>query len=43
VAELLADADAAGVLRWAVSVDSTVIRAHQHAATLSRHTGGSGE
>lgn len=41
--ELLAEADAAGVLDWAVSVDSTVIRAHQHAATLPRHTGGSGE
>lgn len=42
-AELLADADAAGELDWAVSVDSTVNRAHQHATTLPRHTGGSVE
>jgi transposase len=45
---LLAEADAAGELDWAVSVDSTTARVHQHAATLSRevaqtlpsHTGG---
>ncbi|GAA4173883.1 hypothetical protein GCM10022287_16960 [Gryllotalpicola koreensis] len=35
-AALLADADAAGRLDWAVSVDSTVNRAHQHASTLPR-------
>jgi transposase len=33
---LLAEADAAGALEWAVSVDSTTARVHQHAATLSR-------
>ncbi len=30
---LLAEADAAGELDWAVSVDSTNVRAHQHSAT----------
>ena len=48
---LLAEADAAGELDWAVSVDSTTTRVHQHAATLPReavvtlpsHTGGSVE
>lgn len=39
-AELLAEADAAGELVWDVSVDSTVNRAHQHATSLPRHTGG---
>lgn len=29
---LLAQADAAGDLDWVVAVDSTVVRAHQHAA-----------
>ncbi len=33
---LLAEADAAGELDWAVSVDSTVVRAHQHGATAKR-------
>lgn len=37
---LLSAADAAGVVNWAASVDSTIIRAHQHAATLTRGTGG---
>lgn len=47
---LQARADAAGDLDWTVSIDSTVTRAHQHAATLARsdstpgeHTGGSTE
>jgi transposase len=40
---LLADADAAGDIDWTVSVDSTINRAHQHAATLPRHTGGTAE
>jgi transposase len=35
-AQLLAEADAAGELDWAVSVDSTVNRAHQHATNLPR-------
>jgi transposase len=33
---LQADADAAGHLDWDVSVDSSVIRAHQHSATAKR-------
>lgn len=40
LAALLTDADTAGIANWAVSVDSTIIRAHQHAATLKRDTGG---
>jgi transposase len=47
LAELLADADAAGELQWSVSVDSTIARAHQHATCAARssaqpssHTGG---
>ncbi|MGW6378466.1 transposase [Rhodococcus sp. NPDC055112] len=38
---LLAQADAAGDIDWTVSVDSTIGRAHQHAANLGRDTGGS--
>lgn len=37
---LLAEADAAGDIDWAVSIDSTINRAHQHATTLPRTTGG---
>ncbi|CAG7844082.1 hypothetical protein USB125703_00304 [Pseudoclavibacter triregionum] len=33
-------ADARGELDWVCSIDSTIVRAHQHAATLPRHTGG---
>jgi len=33
-AALLTDADATGLIDWAVSVDSTVNRAHQHATNL---------
>lgn len=40
---LLAEADAAGQLDWSVSVDSTINRVHQHAATLARRTGGAME
>lgn len=40
LAELLADADAAGIVDWAVSIDSTITRVHQHGATLTRDTGG---
>src|SRR3954447_2839985 len=40
---LLALADAEGRIDWAVSIDSTINRAHQHAATLPRTTGGHGE
>lgn len=41
--QLLANADAAGQIDWTVSIDSTINRTHQHAATLSRATGGTGE
>jgi len=37
---LLTQADAAGEIDWAVSIDSTINRTHQHAATLPRATGG---
>jgi transposase len=44
---LLSEADAAGDLDWAASVDSTIARVHQHGATAARssskpssHTGG---
>jgi transposase len=40
---LLTEADAAGDLDWTVSIDSTINRAHQHATTLPRDTGGSVE
>ena len=42
-AVLLAEADARGEIDWAVSVDSTINRAHQHATNLPRGTGGPGE
>lgn len=35
-AALLAEADAAGVIDWTISVDSTINRAHQHATTFAR-------
>ena len=37
---LLTSADAAGQVDWAVSVDSTIARAHQHATNITRPTGG---
>jgi transposase len=40
LAEVLADADAAGVVDWKVSADSSVVRAHQHATNLRRDTTG---
>ena len=40
LARLLARADAAGEIDWAVSVDSTIARAHQHATNATRLTGG---
>lgn len=46
LAEVLKSADAAGLIGWDVSIDSTVNRAHQHATNLSRTerpTGGSAE
>lgn len=49
--ELMAAADASGDLNWLVSIDSTIVRAHQHAAgarredqgELTQHTRGSVE
>ncbi|MDL9949024.1 IS5 family transposase [Gordonia sp. ABSL11-1] len=32
---LLTHADAAGIVDWAVSVDSTIVRAHQHATNTA--------
>jgi transposase len=43
LALLLAEADERGLVDWSVSVDSTINRAHQHATTLPRDTGGSFE
>ncbi len=47
---VLAEADAAGDLDWAASLDSTITRVHQHGASAARcstgrssHTGGAGE
>ena len=39
LAQVLTDADAAGQLDWAVSVDSTIARVHQHGATAARTQG----
>ena len=36
LAAVQADADSAGELDWNVSVDSSVVRAHQHSATARR-------
>ena len=40
LAELQGFADAAGELEWVVSVDSTIARAHQHAAGARRRVRG---
>jgi transposase len=40
---LLTHADAVGEIDWTIAVDSTINRAHQHATTLPRLTGGSVE
>lgn len=47
LAAVIAEADGVGDVDWAVSVDSTIARAHQHAANAARcasspssHTGG---
>ena len=42
-AVVLAAATDADLIDWAVSVDSTVNRAHQHGTNLTRDTGGSVE
>lgn len=39
-AKLTATADAAGLVDWSLSVDSTIARAHQHATNTTRTTGG---
>jgi transposase len=36
VAQLMAEADAAGQIDWTVSVDPTINRAHQHATNTTR-------
>lgn len=40
LAKLTAAADAAGIVDWSLSVDSTIARAHQHATNTTRTTGG---
>ena len=40
LAKLTAAADAAGLVDWSLSVDSTIARAHQHATNTTRLTGG---
>jgi transposase len=39
LAEVLADADAAGLVDWKVSADSSVVRAHQHGTNTTRPPG----
>ncbi len=36
-------AQQAGDVDWVASIDSTIVRVHQHGATLPRNTGGSPE
>ena len=40
LAEVLSDADAAGVLGWKISADSTVVRSHQHGTNAFRDESG---
>lgn len=40
LATLTTAADAAGLVDWSLSVDSTIVRAHQHATNTKRLTGG---
>ncbi|WP_448457152.1 IS5 family transposase, partial [Mycolicibacterium sp. XJ766] len=42
LSRLLSMADEAGGIDWAVSVDSTIARAHQHATNITRETQGAG-
>jgi transposase len=39
LADVLADADAAGLVDWKVSADSSVVRAHQHGTNTARPPG----
>ncbi|WP_326754757.1 IS5 family transposase [Streptomyces hirsutus] len=41
--QIQARADAAGDIDWLVQIDSTVVRAHQHAAATGRKGGGTGD
>ena len=36
LAQILAEADAAGTIEWTISVDGTINRAHQHATNTTR-------
>ena len=40
LAKVIAAADAAGMVDWSISVDSTIARTHQHATNTTRLTGG---
>ncbi|KAB1984268.1 transposase [Streptomyces triticiradicis] len=40
--QIQADADAAGDIDWLVQIDSTIVRAHQHAAATGRKGGSTG-
>ncbi|OSZ55791.1 transposase [Streptomyces pharetrae CZA14] len=40
--QIQASADAAGDIDWLVQIDSTIVRAHQHAAATGREGGSSG-
>ena len=40
LAKLAAAPEAAGLIDWSLSVDSTIARAHQHATNTTRTTGG---
>ncbi|MFE7909988.1 hypothetical protein ACFU47_34505, partial [Streptomyces albogriseolus] len=40
--QIQAHADAAGDIDWLVQIDSTIVRAHQHAAGTGRKGGGTG-
>jgi transposase len=42
LAQLQAEADAAGDIDWTVSVDSTIARVHQHGATARRSVSSAG-
>ncbi|WP_326570104.1 IS5 family transposase [Actinacidiphila glaucinigra] len=41
--QVQAEADAAGDIDWPVQIDSTIVRAHQHAAATGRKGGASGD
>ncbi|MEU6682865.1 IS5 family transposase [Streptomyces sp. NPDC046832] len=41
--QIQAHADAAGDIDWLVQIDSTIVRAHQHAAATGRKGGGAGD